>query len=621
MKHTIEIDREIFIAELSCEVRINAVWLDGETAAKQGFPLRETRKDGVCRLSVKNDSGKTAKLGGFRWRHAGHHGDFLHAPAGEFRIDAEGWMMASPCGVKRYGDRDFSYHPDYLRFAVCAPEDMSDLPNRFHAEHCVTIRNDRTGKNLLAGFVTSAHQFGRFLIALDEDGVGDFSMISDCDDRELDAGETADSEELAFFAGPDAVRLRERFAELWGEKMNARKKFAPPLGWCSWYYYFDKVRESDILENVRWFASRRADFPIEYIQLDDGYQSALGDWLVCNEKFPNGLQYLAQEIRKAGYKPALWLAPFMVEENSVLLREHPDWMIRDRDGGTLFACQWRESHRVAVLDGTHPEVQAFFRGLFRTLREWGYGYVKLDFMVQETSRGKLFDRRATRAEALRRGLEAIREGFGEDGFILGCTVPFGPVVGIVDGERVSTDITPFWKRSGTAYDEAPNVPNVCRNIIHHSYMNRRIWINDPDTHIARIDNNELTENEVILWTNAVRLGGGMLLFSDRFSTLAPERAVFSKSLIADQDQYVSHPLDVFRNAFPRLWLGKHRKTGELLLGVFNFDDAKTDTEILPAELPAHAVLADTANGETFALDGAPVAIPVEAHSVRMFSVR
>ena len=619
MTSKIEIDGKILIAELSAEVKINGSWLDEQTAAKQGFSLRETIGESR-KISVENKSGKTVRLGGFRWHHSGHHQDFLNAPGTSFRIDAEGWMMASPCGLRKFGDREFAYNPEYTRFAVCAPEDCSDQPNHFHAEHNVAILNDSCGTILLAGFVTSAHQFGRFLIELDENGVCDFSMISDCDDRELDPGESAVSEELMFFAGKDLSALQENFAEVWGCKMNARKKFAPPLGWCSWYYYFAKVRECDVIENVQWFAAHREEFPIKYIQLDDGYQSALGDWLICNEKFPNGLKNLAETIKKAGFKPAIWLAPFLVEENSVLLKEHPEWMVKGDDGKPIFPQKWRDDHKAAILDGTNPEVQAHFRKLFRTIREWGWEYIKLDFMVQETSRGHLFDRKATRAEALRRGMEAIRKGFGEDGFILGCTVPFGPMVGIVDGERISTDITPYWGTERSAFDEAPTVPNVCRNIIHHTYMNHRIWVNDPDTHIARIDNNKLTESEVILWTNAVRLSGGMLLFSDRFETLAPERAVYSKSLIADQDQYVSVPLDSFRNKFARLWLGKHKVSGALLLGAFNFDDTETKEKLFRSDLKGDAVLTDTVSGEKFELKGESVTIPVPPHSVRMFKV-
>ena len=179
-------------------------------------------------------------------------------------------------------------------------------------------------------------------------------------------------------------------------------------------------------------------------------------------------------------------------------------------------------------------------------------------------------------------MEAIREGFGDDGFILGCTAPFGPLVGIVDAMRVATDITPYWARKRPFFDEAPTLPNVCRNDIQHTYMNRRLWINDPDTHIARTDNNELTENEVLLWTATLKFVGGALLLSDRFETLIPERAALSKMLLADPDAYETYPLDRLERTIPAVWYAKRRDGKGALLGLFNVTD---EPQAIPVNLP------------------------------------
>ena len=82
----------------------------------------------------------------------------------------------------------------------------------------------------------------------------------------------------------------------------------------------------------------------------------------------------------------------------------------------------------------------------------------------------------------------------------------------------------------------------------------------------------------------------------------------------------SVPLDAFRNAFPRLWLGKHKQTGKLLLGAFNFDDSATDTELFRSDLKGEAVLTDTVSGEHLELKGNSIVIPVPPHSARMFRV-
>lgn len=626
MANTLKLNDMTLFAALNAEVKIDGEWLPIEECAAAGIELVDAERscDGYFwkRLTLTNRTGRELRLGGFRWRQTGAHTDFLGTPGKRLRLYKGGWMMASACGSVRYGDTDFELDPGYKKFAVSAPDEYDNQhPNRFFADNVIVLNDSVTGNSLLAGFISSADLFGRFLAELDEQGVCSFSMINDADDRIVSPAESVNSEELVLLFGPDGYGLLEKFADLWGDRMKARRPSGRvPTGWCSWYYYFSNVTEADILENARYLAAHRDEYPLEYLQLDDGYQSALGDWLICNEKFPHGLAYLAGEIRKAGFKPAIWFGPFMVETKSELFRRHPDWMIQDENGNPCLAFEWRGKSPVAVLDGTNPAVQEHFRTLFAEVRRMGFEYVKLDFMMLASSvrNGVLFDRKATRAQALRRGLAAIREGFGDDGFILGCTIPLGPAVGLVDGERIATDITPYWKPDRKYYAEAPTVPNVCRNIINRCYMNHRLWISDPDTHIARIDNNKLTQNEVELWSCAVRLAGGMLLLSDRFETLAPERARFSRWLLSDPDAYETRPLDFFEHTTPTIWFGTHRRTGERVLGFFNFEDVPQILSVDLGKLSDTPVkLVDVLDGEVLGEFSGVFTINVLEHSCRL----
>lgn len=556
-----------------------------------GIELNVETRDGEyqwLRASFVNRSGKTVRFGGFRFDLQAFQG----IPGERIRLYREGWTMASAAASVRYGEKDFESNPDYQKFAVSAPAEYdSNTPNRFSAEHVVVLNDRADGYSLLAGFISSADQISRFAVELAASGVSRFAAHSCCDGIEVDPGEKVFSEELVLLDGHDGYALLERFAALWGERMKALSWDHVPTGWCSWYYYFSNITENDMLENIRFLAARKAEFPVEFIQLDDGYQSASGDWLECNEKFPHGLSFLAHKIREAGFKPGLWVAPFMVEETSKLLAEHPDWLVRDAAGEIIWASEWRDS-RIAVLDGTHPEAQAYLTRVFSTLVEWGFEYVKLDFMIHACigTGGLYYDRKATRAQAFRRGLQAIRNAMG-DRFILGCTAPLGQAIGLVNGERVGTDITPYWQQEGKIYKEAPTVPNVCRNIINRSYMNGRLWISDPDTHIARSDNNKLTENEVVLWTFALYLTGGMMLLSDRFETLTPERAALSKLLLAEPGIFSTRPLDFFDREYPAVWLRRHPKTGELLLGVFNFETETNEFQVDLAQVAADTAFA------------------------------
>jgi alpha-galactosidase len=109
-----------------------------------------------------------------------------------------------------------------------------------------------------------------------------------------------------------------------------------------------------------------------------------------------------KEIRKRGFEPAIWVAPFIAEESSHLFRQHPDWFTKDADGKPLGAktfAGWRHAPWYA-LDGTHPEVKKHFEQLFRVMqRDWGCAYFKLDANFWDAMHGGQFHHpKATRVE-------------------------------------------------------------------------------------------------------------------------------------------------------------------------------------------------------------------------------
>ena len=541
-----------FPADYRPGVQIAGEWIGGEEAANRGIVLTESQQGDFVDLSLENRTGRELRIEELGWRRVSD--EALSVPG--VKAWLEGWQMASPCGLRTADDCDFAFDPGYAKFAMAEPRDyVGKEAGRFRAEHMVSfLRPD--GRVCLFGFVTGRERFGHFRIKLAKDGLKELDILCSCDNAVIAPGAKVRAETLAVMYALSSEVQFNRFADAWAKRSAARRHHSPPTGWCSWYYYFDKVSLKDVLANADWFAAHRRDGfeKVEYIQLDDGYQSDLGDWLETNEKFPGGIPAFAAAVRQRGFKPALWVAPFLVGEHSRLLREHPDWVMRDEKGSITYPFNWRTG-RVAALDPTHPEATAHLERLFRKIRAAGISYVKLDFcMVPVASFGGRFhDSAVPRAAALRRGYEAIRRGFGEDGFILGCTTPFGPVVGIVDAMRSSTDITPYWEPEKTFYDEAPTVPNVCRNVIQHNYMNGRLWINDPDTLIVREDATKLTQSEVELWARAVRLVGGSLMLSDNFTALSDARRPLVERTLLTAGRSAAFPADRWERTFPERW--------------------------------------------------------------------
>ena len=196
---------------------------------------------------------------------------------------------------------------------------------------------------------------------------------------------------------------------------------------------------------MHWSA-RVANFRSRCFQLDDGYQHAIGDWLETNAKFPRGIAPLAAEIRDAGFRPGLWTAPFCVAPDSHLFESHRDWLLRRGDEifRGLHHAMWTKDGWIHVLDASRPEVLEHLEDTFRALVEMGWTYQKLDFLYTQAMQADAFDLAVTRAQRLRRGLVAVRQGCGGETFLLGCGCPLGPAVGVADGMRIGPDVAPAW---------------------------------------------------------------------------------------------------------------------------------------------------------------------------------
>ena len=295
---------------------------------------------------------------------------------------------------------------------------------------------------------------------------------------------------------------------------------APPSGWCSWYCFGPKVTAKQVLDNLDVIAR---DIPgLRYIQIDDGYQPAMGDWLETGNAFGGQVQTVLKQIRDRGFEPAIWVAPFIAEEGSNLFKQHPEWFVTDDQGQPLRADRvtfggWRRGPWYA-LDGTHPDAQAHLERVFTTMRnEWGCTYFKLDANFWGAIHGGQFrDRRATRIEAYRRGMAAVLRGT-RDAFVLGCNHPIWPSIGLIHGSRSSHDIRRDWKRfSDTARQ------NLSRN-----WQNGRLWWNDPD---AIVLTGELSEDEYRFHATVIYASGGMILSGDDLTTITPARLAMLRKL-------------------------------------------------------------------------------------------
>lgn len=276
-----------------------------------------------------------------------------------------------------------------------------------------------------------------------------------------------------------------------------------PPGWCSWSYYFKHVTEADVVENVE--AARRLDLPIEIVQIDDGYESSIGDWLDIDTRF-GSLRGAAHAIRSVGMVPGVWIAPFMVDPRSRLAAAHPLWLVPDVDAGRHWGVQMR------ILDAKNPDATAYLRHVFGTFSEWGYDFFKLDFLYAAAIPG---------LAAYREAMSFIREVIGPDAILLIGGAPLLPSIGLCDAMRVGPDVLP------ETPDPQPDFDAVKRITSLRQWMHNRFWTNDPDHVVARPGIERREE-----WAAYVEAYGGVTFSGDRLGELDARGLELTRRVLA-----------------------------------------------------------------------------------------
>ena len=332
-------------------------------------------------------------------------------------------------------------------------------------------------------------------------------------------------EPLTVLAGGAVEDLLEAYARSVKRVNRVRINTWNPVGWCSWYHYFGKLGWTDVLENLAVAAADREAFPFDVFQVDDGYETDIGDWMSAKPGYPE-LAGLAGAITGKGFRAGIWTAPFSASGTSKLFAEHPDWMVTE--GGRPKSCYSGWGKTIYALDTTHPEVKNWLDATFRALRRAGFTYLKIDFLFAAAMAGERH-KKVTPIQAYREGLRVIRRAAGPD-FVLACGAPLLPSVGLADAMRIGEDTAPYWKTKPSAF-QGPNAYFALKNALMRQFMHRNLWLNDPDCVLVRSREIELTPNERELYALAAGALDNMVIDSDRLALLGPkEKSLLGRAL-------------------------------------------------------------------------------------------
>jgi alpha-galactosidase len=510
-------------------------------------------------------------------------------PHRAWSVYQNGWQSWSPTFARQPGNGLYTVPgtPDYRlkNQPHGEPRSADTVSSEWVAVLATRRPEDRAA--VLVGFVTAEDQLGEILVRDDRSKV---VARCHCDGMRLNPGESMNSETLVVWQGVDALSLLEAWADEMGNEMKARVVLEPPTGWCSWYMFYGENTAKDVLDNVT--AIQTYGLPLDVVLIDDGYQTAIGDWLsIDSDKFPDGMRAVTEEIRRLGHRVGIWTSPFGAAVDSQLVAQHPDWILRDgADQPVVGWIHWGTT--CYALDCTHPEVLGWLRETFTRMRqEWEIDLFKIDFLFAAARPGQRQDPTATRAQALRRGVEAIREAIGDHAFLLGCGAPLGPCVGLVDGMRIGPDVDPNWHPIWRHDLSSVSTKNALRNVVTRAPFHGRLWANDPDCVLVRErgQNMDLVLNEMRSLAALVALSGGVTLDSDDLCRINPGRLRYLRQALPPSG-VSARPLDLFQHEMPRLFvLPVERGWGHWwVAGVINWDDqtVQTTLRLVDLALPA-----------------------------------
>jgi alpha-galactosidase len=379
-------------------------------------------------------------------------------------------------------------------------------------------------------------------------------------------------EPLAVLDGGAAGDLLEAYARLVKRANRVTVNPWNPVGWCSWYHYFGKLGWPDVLENLDSAAADRKAFPFDVFQVDDGYETEIGDWLSAKPGYPD-LGGLAGAIKEKRFRAGIWAAPFSAAETSRLFAEHPEWMVAE--GGRPKPCYKGWGRTIYALDTTRPDVKSWLDATFRTLRRAGFTYLKIDFLFAAAMAGAR-RKPVTPIQAYREGLRVIRRAAGRD-FVLGCGAPLLPSVGLVDGMRIGEDTAPYWKTKPSGF-QGPNAFFALKNALMRQFMHQAFWLNDPDCLLVRDREIDLTRNERELYALAAGALDNMIIDSDRLSILGrSERDLLRRALaLRGRTARVSGLLgECGEEAYLIEGRGDGRRKGDIALAANLSDEART----------------------------------------------
>ena len=425
---------------------------------------------------------------------------------------------------------------------------------------------------------------------------------------------------------------KSRWVPYWRAPDRARSPRAP-TGWLSWNTYFDTAGSKENLDEARFAAKWFKPFGMEFWNIeswqDNSPRLPVSNFHNMNletyaAQFPEGMKWLADEIRKLGFRPGLWMAPYGTG-NDKFYEAHRDWFLHGKDGKPIRS--WNGKY---TLDPTAPGALEHLERIFdKASHEWGYEFFKIDGMSGRNHGycAHLYERPEVRAvmhdpdcpNPFERTVAAYRRGIGDDRIFLACQGHFtGAEAAYADASRTGADIV------------HPNQPVKWANIllqarctVNQFFAHANVFWSDPDCML--VSQGALAREQAQVEATVVALPGQQTFAGDKLAELAPDRVRLIQQALPVCPTRPGKLYPLFGH-LPVWDLHVSRPFGDWhVVALFNWDDDEREVAVEWPEIGERADRAFAAwefwTGAYLGESVGRIAAVVPPRSVRLFSLQ
>lgn len=396
----------------------------------------------------------------------------------------------------------------------CGDREFTDYPKMNRWLHGVSYGYVRQGGDFrFFGSLNEEQGFTFFDIDTD---AGTLTVRKDLSRKLFDSALTA--MDIMFTEGTEDEVFDRYF-----DALGITSTKAPAMtGFTTWYRLQQDLSEKKLIKEIENVASVSARFPCQLFCIDEGYENAIGDWLVPKKNmFPHGIYPVTKKILRENMKAGIWIAPFICEKKSTIFKEHNDWLLRDSHGEPVKACaSW---HNCYCLDTENPAFRSHLKNVLLTMRDdWGVSVFKFDFLYAACI---LPSTMKTRAEKMYEAIRFLKECVG-DATTIACGVPLMACAGVVDYCQVSCDLSPDWfPQLAQASREQNSTYRALVDLINHRQLADRAFT--LFTNALPINNPVFLfpSEKKFLLGRAMGICNGMILTSDDLTAFNAEDTV------------------------------------------------------------------------------------------------